>query len=177
MFWISAQLLITTDVWRYYTSMSDDDGQESASAYYPSGHHEGSDSHAGTAHDQQGADTGSGHGGGEPDVHIGATHERQYADSESGHGGDTYPASMLQPAPQSCNGTRLPGSFLPPDSTYRQSDANSAAILAEPDGRLCSTDNCKRFSRFSSTDFEWPACCTPCYSHDPSSHSRTCDAS
>ena len=78
---------------------------------------------------------------------------------------------------QSRNDTRLPGSFLPPDSTYRQSDANSAAILAEPDGRLCSTDNCKRFSRFSSTDFEWPACCTPCYSHGSSSHSRTCDAS
>ena len=42
---------------------------------------------------------------------------------------------------------------------------------------MCSTNNCRRFSRFTFTDFEWPACCTLCYSQGSSSHSPTCDAS
>ena len=80
---------------------------------------------------------------------------------------------LLQPALLDYNDTHIPY----PDSAYRRSDANTAAVaLAVPNGRLCSTNDCKRFSRFSFTDFEWPACCTFCYSQGSSSHSLTCDA-
>ena len=104
------------------------------------------------------------------DPHVGTIHD---ADSGSGSGGGTHLASVPQLSTPDYNDTHFPHS----DPAYRRSDANTAAVaLALPHGRLCSANNCKRFSRFSFTNFEWPACCTLCYSQGPSSHSSTCDA-
>ena len=95
------------------------------------------------------------------------------ADSGSGSGGGAHLASVPQLSTPDYNDTHFPH----PDLTYRRSDGNMAAVaLSLPHDRLCSTNNCKRFSRFAFTDFEWPACCTLCYSQGSSSHSSTCDA-
>ena len=98
----------------------------------------------------------------------------QDADSGSGSGGGTHLAPVQQLGASDYNDTHFPH----PDAAYRRSDANTAAVaLAPPHDRMCSTNNCRRFSRFTFTDFEWPACCTLCYSQGSSSHSSTCDAS
>ena len=98
----------------------------------------------------------------------------QDADSGSGSGGGTHLAPVQQLGASDYNDTHFPH----PDAVYRRSDANTAAVaLAPPHDRMCSTNNCRRFSRFTFTDFEWPACCTLCYSQGSSSHSSTCDAS
>ena len=98
----------------------------------------------------------------------------QDADSGSGSGGGTHLAPVSLLGNPDYNDTHFPH----PDHAYRRSEANTAAVaLAPPHDRMCSTNNCKRFSRFTFTDFEWPACCTLCYSQGSSSHSSTCDAS
>ena len=94
--------------------------------------------------------------------------------SGSGSGGGTHLAPVPLLGHPDYNDTHFPH----PDDAYRRSEANTAAVaLTPPHDRMCSTNNCKRFSRFSFTDFEWPACCTLCYSQGSSSHSSTCDAS
>ena len=98
----------------------------------------------------------------------------QDADSGSGSGGGTHLAPVSPLGNPDYNDTHFPH----PDHAYQRSEANTAAVaLAPPHDRMCSTNNCKRFSRFTFTDFEWPACCTLCYSQGSSSHSSTCDAS
>ena len=111
------------------------------------------------------------HGSNMTDIPAGTI---QDADSGSGSGGGTHLAPAQQLGTLDYNDTHFPH----PDTTYRHSDANTAAVpLAPPHDRMCSTNNCRRFSRFTFTDFEWPACCTLCYSQGSSSHSSTCDAS
>ena len=151
------------------TTMSDDGVQECTDPHEHSG--QSGSERAGTVLDPHDANSGSGHGGNAPWAHVATIHDWHDADSGSGRGGGSY---SPQPAPPDYNDTHFPH----PDDAYRRSGANLAAVaLAAPSGRLCSTSNCKRFSRFSFTGIEWPVCCTLCYSQGCSSYSRTCDAS
>ena len=127
--------------------------------------------HEGTTLDAHLTSTTNHHGSNMTDIPAGTI---QDADSGSGSGGGTHLAPAQQLGAPDYNDTHFPH----PDAAYRRSDANTAAVaLAPPHDRMCSTNNCRRFSRFTFTDFEWPACCTLCYSQGSSSHSSTCDAS
>ena len=134
-------------------------------------HPDDMDDHGDITSSTQHTITANHHGGGASTTPADAI---QDADSGSGSGGGTHLAPVSPLGNPDYNDTHFPH----PDHANQRSDANTAAVaLAPPHDRTCSTNNCKRFSRFTFTDFEWPACCTLCYSQGSSSHSSTCDAS